>query len=107
VTTKKRKSAGLKDDGNKVDWAILKYAPLEDVVRVFMMGEEKYDRHNYLEVEDWETRYWNAAMRHMVAHQRGEYMDPESGLPHLAHAVASLLMHMANQDHHGTRGYPR
>lgn len=32
------------------------------------------------------------AMRHMAAWQRGEECDPESGLPHLAHAMCNLRM---------------
>lgn len=31
-------------------------------------------------------------MRHMAAWQRGEELDPESGLPHLAHAMCNLRM---------------
>ena len=31
-------------------------------------------------------------MRHMAAWQRGEENDPESGLPHLAHAMCNLRM---------------
>ncbi len=39
-------------------------------------------------------RYYAAAQRHLNAFWAGEDMDPESGLPHLAHAMwccATLL----------------
>lgn len=36
------------------------------------------------------TRSADAALRHIFAFLDGEDMDPESGLPHIAHAVASL-----------------
>jgi ADP-heptose:LPS heptosyltransferase len=31
-------------------------------------------------------------MRHLAAWQRGEENDPETGLPHLAHAMCNLRM---------------
>ena len=33
----------------------------------------------------------DACLRHINLHRRGEEVDPESGLPHLAHAVACLM----------------
>lgn len=35
-----------------------------------------------------------AAMRHLAARAEGVLVDEESGLPHLAHAVCSLLFAM-------------
>jgi hypothetical protein len=54
-----------------------------------MFGAEKYAR------DDWKkgfklTRSCAAALRHVFAFLSGETKDPESGLLHLAHAVASL-----------------
>lgn len=36
-------------------------------------------------------RYLGAALRHIFAHMHGEVNDPESDLPHLAHALTCLL----------------
>jgi len=33
-----------------------------------------------------------AVMRHMMKFNGGEELDDESGLPHLAHALATLMM---------------
>lgn len=49
-------------------------------------GAEKYERLNYLNGYPWSWSY-DALMRHLLAYQAGEDLDPESGLPHLAHAM--------------------
>ena len=44
---------------------------------------------------DARDRYLAAALRHIVTHRQGARLDDESGMPHLAHAIASLLFIMA------------
>lgn len=53
-------------------------------------GSEKYDRHNYLKGYDWSLSA-DALQRHFLAFQGGEDLDPESGLPHMAHAAWQAL----------------
>lgn len=60
------------------------------VIDVLSHGARKYDRWNWIKVDAW-SRYYDAAQRHIMAWHGGETMDPDSGLPHLAHAVASLM----------------
>lgn len=57
---------------------------------VLTFGAQKYAPDNWRKVENADTRYLNAAFRHLHAHSKGEVLDKESGLPHLAHAIASL-----------------
>jgi hypothetical protein len=68
---------------------------LGDVARVFEYGSTKYAPDNWRSFE-WDEasdrEYWSAFLRHLLAHSRGETADPESGLPHLAHAVCCLLI---------------
>lgn len=72
----------------------LPMGPLLDVTRVFEFGSLKYGDYNYqLGIET--SLFFDAAFRHMAAYWGGEDSDPESGLPHLAHAVANLLMLMS------------
>ena len=61
------------------------------VLAVLEFGAQKYAPGNWLKVSEPHERYTNAALRHLVARIEGEVRDPESGLPHLAHAVCSLL----------------
>lgn len=39
----------------------------------------------------------NAALRHLTSYTDGETKDPESGLSHLDHALASILFAVANE----------
>lgn len=59
---------------------------LDMLGRVGGMGAEKYDRYNYLKGYAWHLSY-DAAQRHAQAFWGGEDLDPESGLPHTAHAA--------------------
>lgn len=86
---------GRKDDAGKPRWSLIPDRAMEDVVKVLTYGARKYGDDNWREVEDGPRRYYDAAMRHVVAHRQGIRLDDESGLPHLAHAVASLLFIMA------------
>lgn len=52
-------------------------------------GAEKYGQDNWQGVEA--PRYVDAFWRHYIAFCDGEESDPESGLPHLAHAGACLV----------------
>lgn len=80
-----------KHDAGKVDLSLLPFAALEDVARVLEHGADKYAPHAWRRVPDGHARYVKAALRHLHAHARGEVLDPESGLPHLGHAAASIL----------------
>jgi len=84
-------TAGKKFDDGKIQYHLMPVAALETVNRVLMHGAKKYGDGNWRNVENAEQRYFNAAMRHMQAWLNNEDTDPESGLPHLAHAVCSLM----------------
>ena len=83
--------SGVEHDTGKPDWSLLPLDATEKVVEVLTHGAEKYSRDNWKEVPNAENRYYSAMMRHVVSFRRGEYLDPESGLPHLAHAICCLL----------------
>lgn len=55
-------------------------------------GALKYGRSNYRAVGIRATIYYDAARRHMNAWFEGKDTDPDSGLPHLAHALACLAI---------------
>lgn len=52
----------------------------------------KYGRHNYRVVGVRASVYFDAAFRHMSAYWEGEDLDPVSGIPHLAKAMACFVI---------------
>lgn len=79
-----------KYDASKPDYAQLPPTALEAVVKVLGFGAKKYGSYNWRNGFKW-TRLFSACGRHTFAWLRGEDLDPESGLPHLAHAICCLL----------------
>lgn len=70
---------------------------LMEVAKVTTYGAGKYTPSGWESVPDGEARYKDALLRHLL--QSGhEELDPESGLPHLAHcawgALALLELHL-------------
>lgn len=73
-----------KADQAKRQWSLLPMRALEPVVDVLAHGAKKYSVDNWMKCDDIQ-RYKDALARHFVAYQAGEWDDPDSGLPHLAH----------------------
>ena len=72
---------------------------LEAVAEVYGYGEKKYASRN------WERGYaWSLSIdscyRHLVAFIGGQTHDPESGLPHLAHALFHVLALLTFVEHY-------
>jgi hypothetical protein len=86
---------GLKFDDNKLRWDLLPYDCVEEIVKVLSYGAMKYNEHpdeqNWKLLKDPNHRYFAALMRHLVAFKKGELIDKESGISHLAHAGANIL----------------
>lgn len=80
----------MKFDGDKLRYDLLPPQPLEDLVAVLTFGARKYKPDNWRECQDM-GRYVGALFRHIEKHRKGEMLDPETGLPHLAHAMCNLV----------------
>lgn len=85
---------GCKDDGEKPRWFLLPWKQLEQVARVITFGADKYSPDNWQHVNNARERYFSAGIRHLTEWQKGQRLDSESGLPHLAHALCCLLFLM-------------
>jgi len=84
-------TGGRKFDANKLEYGLVPPLALEEMVRVLTFGAQKYERDNWKKVPDSKRRYFDAMQRHLWAWKRGEQLDPESGIHHLAHAACCLF----------------
>ena len=89
-----REAEGRKDDTGKLPWHLLPGDALEEIVKVLQFGANKYAERNWEAGMKW-SRPFAALMRHSWAWWRGEQLDKETGLSHLAHAGCCLLFLLA------------
>jgi hypothetical protein len=90
-------------DAGKPRTDLLPVWGIMELARVMEYGSHKYGDHNWSKYADewgW-LQLIGSALRHIFAWMRGEDFDPESGLPHTAHAMANLAMSGRNS----TRGF--
>ncbi len=81
---------GLKFDTGKVRTDLLPIRAILAVAEVMTFGASKYGANNWQNVKP-RGRYFGAALRHLFARALGERNDPETNLPHLAHASCCVL----------------
>lgn len=84
---KKDLAPGMKYDQEKPMYNLLPPNAIDDMAKVMTFGAKKYEPNSWQRVENGLERYRAALLRHTFAMQRGEVLDPESGLPHSAHAM--------------------
>lgn len=88
---------GIKYDTEKPRYDLFPVEALEEITNVLTYGAKKYADNNWRKVEPCNDRYYAAAMRHMIAHRKGEQTDPESGFHHLAHAACCLVFMLTKE----------
>lgn len=82
---------GVKHDSNKPRWSLLPFGAINEVVEVLGFGAKKYADDNWKHVPEAQTRYVDAAFRHLTDWHLKEKLDGETGKSHLAHAICCLL----------------
>lgn len=85
----------VKHDSEKVRLDLIPQEVVWGLGHVLTYGAKKYTTAGSDGANNWAlgakwSRYWGALLRHLFAWLRGERFDPESGLPHLHHALACL-----------------
>lgn len=102
---------GLKNDrtDHKERWDLLPLPLIEEVVKVYTFGAGKYAENSWQNLPDGYRRYKAALLRHIVASEKGEANDPESGLNHLAHAAwnAIAMLHFKLKEQKAKEGGQR
>lgn len=87
-------AGGHKDDTGKLPMGLLPREPLEQVAAILAYGAKKYGAHNWRQGISVQ-RNIDAALRHIFKANEGEDLDPESNLPHFAHALCDLMFVVA------------
>lgn len=82
-------TGGVKDNRGKAPIDLIPYPALLEMAKVLEFGARKYKPHNWRLGLSW-TQTWSSLQRHLWAFNEGEDNDPETGLPHLAHAMCQL-----------------
>lgn len=82
---------GLKFDNDKAPMDLIPYEAEEAIAQVFAFGQKKYDRANWAKGIDY-SRLISATKRHLGRFNKGEDLDDESSLNHIAHAACNLVM---------------
>lgn len=89
-----------KKDGNpktavgskKFSPSVMSAAVTAEIAVGMLEGARKYGRHNWRDEGARASTYWDAALRHLFKWYEGEDIDPDSGLPHIVKAMASLYV---------------
>lgn len=86
--TNPKDSVGIK----KAPFSTLSAPVFAEVGLAMLEGARKYGRHNFRETGVLASVYYDATLRHMTDWWEGEDIDPDSGLSHVAKAIASLMV---------------
>lgn len=77
---------------SKVPMSTVPTQVVQELGLAMMEGGLKYGRHNYRLAGCRSSVYYDAAMRHLMSWWEGQDVDPDSGLPHICKAIASLAV---------------
>lgn len=86
-----------KYDADKLRYELIPPSALKAMATILTFGAKKYSANNWRQVDD-PTRYIGALYRHLEAWRAGEEHDPESGEPHLWHAMTNLAFLISLQE---------
>lgn len=87
--TEVKPQGGVKHDTGKAPVSLIPRSAIQAEAEVLAFGARKYAAHNWRGGMKW-SRLIDATLRHVMAFNDGEDVDPESGLSHLAHARTNL-----------------
>ena len=81
----------------KLMWELLPLEDIEDVVKVYTEGANKYGVNTWQNLENGYNRYKAALFRHLLEYEKGNEYDEETGCRHLAQVVwnAIAMLHIS------------
>ena len=83
----------------KLRWDLLPLEEIEDIVKVFTAGANKYGDNTWQHLENGYQRYKGAMLRHLVEYEKGNEIDEETGCRHLAQVAwnAISMLYLSKQ----------
>jgi hypothetical protein len=87
-----------KFDGDKPMMQLFPLSVAESISKVLTFGAKKYAPNGWKKLPDAVQRYLGALLRHLASMQRGEMIDPDSGLPHIYHIGCNITFLIAFYD---------
>lgn len=85
---------------DKLRWDLLPMEEIEDIVKVYHAGAKKYGPNNWQNLDNGFERYRAAMFRHLMEYMKGERVDKETNVHHLAAAAWNEIT-MLWYDKHG------
>ena len=89
-----------KYDQSKTRMDLVPLSVMESLGKILTMGAQKYGENTWQNLPDYWKRYKAALLRHLTAIDKGELIDPESGLPHIDHVLCNAAF-LSWGYHHG------
>lgn len=86
---------------HKLRWDLLPLKEIEDIVKVYTAGADKYGPNKWQGLPNGYNRYKGAMLRHLMEYEKGNTTDEETGCLHLAqvawNAIAMLYCSKQNK----------
>lgn len=85
---------------HKLRWDLLPLKEIEDIVKVYTAGADKYGPNNWQNLSDGYNRYKGAMLRHLMEYEKGNIIDEETGCLHVAQVAwnAIAMLYFSKQD---------
>ena len=80
-------------------YSLIPVEALDIMARLYGFGAEKYEAHNWRNGYEW-SKSFDSLFRHATSALKGEDIDPETGLPHLAGAAFHCFTLMVFMSEH-------
>jgi hypothetical protein len=91
ANNKNKAAKGMRLNAGKLRYDLLEPFAIQELVRVFTKGSEKYEANNWLNGGMDYSKMLASLKRHIAAFELGEDIDPETGCYHMAQAAWNAL----------------
>lgn len=82
----------LRFNQGKTEWSLVDFKSIESLPKVLGFGAKKYARDNWKKGLDL-NQILDSLSRHLFQLMSGEYLDKESGLPHIGHIMCNAMFY--------------